>query len=276
MNKTAILGWFTGKALEGAKAALEMLEASLAQGSWVKGASRKVPAALNKPTVAQKLARAHEKELERIGVPDDASEYDQRYRDVAHHGWSVAHCMTFGSFTNIQSVDFEALRKNAKPALLPVVAKAEQYARDFAPVAAAIKKLDATKPVPVFTTMNASPTVSAELQRQGAEKVEVCPMKFEEHSRLNPKTGKIEYFSVVLLLWPEGTQHGTSRYANGTAHNDQCHACGHAIRNAFNWVPLVLTTKDGAKKSLWVGRDCAETLFGVKMDGDLELAPGQR
>ncbi len=129
--------------------------------------------------------------------------------------------------------------------------------------------------VPVFTKMNASPTVSAELVRQGAEQVEVAEIVYEEREGVT-KDCKKYFYRVAKIVWPEGCKHNTSRYAAGTNHNAQCHACGHAIRNAYNWVPLVLTDKAGAKKSLWVGRDCAETLFGVKMDGELELAAGQR
>jgi hypothetical protein len=151
-----------------------------------------------------------------------------------------------------------------------------EYKKAAADLLAKFKTWDSTRPVPTFTTMNASPTVSAELKRQGATNVEVCPMKFERIEVRNHAGEFVGYAFVVVLLWPEGTKHHTSSYAYGTGNNRQCHACGHAIKNPMNWVPLILTTEAGEKKSLWVGRDCAETLFGVRMDGDLELAPGQR
>jgi len=71
---------------------------------------------------------------------------------------------------------------------------------------------------------------------------------------------------VGRIIWPEGTRHGTSRYARGASH---CHACGHAIGNPYNWVPLVAQTASGPA-SLWVGADCARNLFNVDVSGQAE------
>jgi hypothetical protein len=76
---------------------------------------------------------------------------------------------------------------------------------------------------------------------------------------------------VGRVVWPEGTEHACSRFAASGSQN-QCHACGHAIRNAFNWVPLVVENAEGVPHALWVGRDCAENLFGIKATGELEYA----
>lgn len=272
MNKN-FLNWFTGKSLENAMAAAELLETSMAQGFWVKGASRKVAAALSKSNVAQKTVKPVRAAIEKLGVPEGVSQYDSKFRDVARQGWEIGHCMYFGSFASIQKVDFAAARAAAAGTKLEsVIEKAAQYAADFAEVAAAITKLDATRPAPVFTSLGLSPTVTATLKNLDAEKFEVCPIRWEERSKVDPKTGKTEFYMVGILLWPEGTKHHTSRYSFGTANNRQCHACGHAIRNMFNWVPLILWAKDGTAKSLWVGRDCAESLFGVKVTGEIDLA----
>lgn len=242
----AVLKWFGGAALAKAKDALELVDASLEHGSWVPGASRKVAAAL-KPNVAKKNIK--------IGSSYDAPKAEK----------AIYYAVQYGSFGGVAGLTLQ----DATQALR---GEALEFFIDFKPLVDAMKVLDATKPVPVFTTMNASPTISAELKRQDAAQVEVCPMEFKKVERLNPKTNQVEIHTIVILLWPEGVVHGTSRYTEGC----QCHACGHAIRNPFNWVPLVLADSKGSKKSLWVGRDCAETLFGVKMDGDLELADGQR
>lgn len=247
-----VLKWFSGASLAKAQAALELLDASLAHGSWIPGASRKVRAAVGKANVAKKTVQ-----LDRaFGGPKEQS--------------AVSYAVGYGSFDGLGRLTVEEIESGV------LTGKALQYALDFKPLVDTLDRLDATRPVPTFTKLNASPTVSAELERQGAVAVDVAPLKYEVIENTDPKTGKKTYRTVVYIVWPEGIEHRTSRYARGTAHNNQCHACGHAIKNAYNWVPLVLTDKSGAKKSLWVGRDCAETLFGVKLTGELELAEGQR
>jgi hypothetical protein len=244
-----VLRWFSGVALAKAKEALELVDASVAHGSWIPGASRRVWAAL-KPNVAKKTIKVN-------------SRYDAPRSEQA-----IDSAIRYGSFGGVARLTLQdATRELSDDAL--------EFFIDFKPLIDTLTKLDATRPVPVFTTMNASPTVSAELKRQGAASVEVAEIVFEEREGTD-KNGRKYFYRVAKIVWPEGTQHNTSRYAYGTCNNSQCHACGHAIRNSFNWVPLVLTTEAGEKKSLWVGRDCAETLFGVKMDGELELAEGQR
>jgi hypothetical protein len=145
----------------------------------------------------------------------------------------------------------------------------------MAPLEAEMQVWDSQRPPPTFTTIGASPTITANLKLLGAEKAEPAPMKREWVEALNPKTGKVERHLVVEIVWPEGTQHGTSQY-RGTCNNSQCESCGHAIKNPFNWVPILVTCTDGSFKSLWVGRDCAKTLFGIDMTGDLEIKGGVR
>jgi hypothetical protein len=159
-----------------------------------------------------------------------------------------------------------------KPALLE---KRAAFKKAMEPVEAQMQVWDSQRPPPTFTTIGASPTITANLKLLGAEKAEPAPMKREWVEALNPKTGKVELHLVVEIVWPEGTQHGTSQY-RGTCNNSQCESCGHAIKNPFNWVPILVTCTDGSFKSLWVGRDCAKTLFGIDMTGDLEIKGGVR
>lgn len=246
----AILKWFSGTALVKAKDALELVDASVAHGSWLPGASRRVWAAL-KPNVAKKNLKV-------------SSAYDAPAAEGA-----IRFAIDYGSFGRLAALSLQDATRDLNDDAL-------EFFIDFRPLIDTLTTLDATRPVPVFTKLGASPTVTAELERQGAVSVEVAEIVYERHEGIDKKTGKKFYYVVAKIIWPEGCQHNTSRYAYGTAHNFQCHACGHAIRNNCNWVPLVLTDKAGGKKSLWVGRDCAETLFGVKLTGDLELAEGQR
>ena len=97
---------------------------------------------------------------------------------------------------------------------------------------------------------------------------------------------KFEYFRdadgrpYMRIVWPDGTKHCANRFAKvgrSRSGNAQCHACGHAIKSAYNWVPLTLTHESGELHSFWVGRDCAKKLFGVEMKGEAvyESAQGQ-
>lgn len=142
------------------------------------------------------------------------------------------------------------------------------YKAACAEITAQMETWDRTRPAPTFTRMGASPTVSANMKLLDAVSVDVCKIKWEYVEVMNPETKKLEIHAVGVLMWPEGCLHNQSKHS---MHNGQCESCGHAIRNSFNWVPLVLTCHNGSKKSLWVGRDCAKTLFGIDMTGDLEI-----
>lgn len=255
LNRDIILAWFTGKGRERASAALDLLEASVAQGCWVSGASRKVRAALDKPSVATNAAR------KAIGI------------GYASPLWRIRHAMWFGNFIGIQAHDIAAARKaNPDATIDAFLGLALAWQKDFAQVAQQVEMLDQRQPAPVFTSMGLSPTVTASLVDMGLagrpETVRVCPHRIDWIHGIDPKTNKPRMFALVILLWPKGTVFGASRYL-GTAHNTQCEACGHAIRTAR--VPLLIDDAKGVPHALWVGRDCARNIFGIKVTGDLDI-----
>jgi hypothetical protein len=259
-----VLGWFTGKGREKAAWALARLAESEARGEWVSKASRTVRAIMvGKANVASRLGGKHRRELEAIGdytVP------------MERRGWSVGHLLVYGGSN--PGIDFAAIREAAPEALKGVITTAERFAADMAPVKALMAKLDATRPEPVFTYLGCSPTVTATLTYLGVEgnteTTRPCPIEWKEEVRKD-KNGTTFYVKVGYLKWPEGTVHGTSRYDR---HSNHCESCGHAIKNGLNWVPLVIDNKVGVPHSLWVGRDCARTIFGIKVDGEMELTNG--
>lgn len=252
----AVLQFFAiGKNRENAREALQLLEESIGQGFWVKAASRKVRAALTKPKVAKK----HGKVLDGV------------YRGPL---CSIRWALTYSRFESPEALGAMATDHGSNPGLslalsleqiLEVVEFYFRFVAAMCPVMDAMLQLDNTRPAPVFTHLGASPTVTATVESFGATAVEVCEMEYERVERKNSE-GRIAHVTVVNLLWPDGTQHHTSRHAG----DSKCEACGHGIRNPYNWVPLVLTTPKGPK-SLWVGRDCAKTLFGIELTGDLEI-----
>lgn len=267
-NFDTILKWYSGKGLTNAQMALGLVRESVAQGYWVKGASRKVMATLDKANVAKKAGKANEDVLGNLGVKPGESRYDAD-KVAAQAGWRLSHSMYFGQFHYVQGVDFAALEAAAVTAAeKSAIALGKAYAQDFAEISKAIKTLDATRPQPRFLADGeVSPTVRRTLDGMDAVKAEVCPIEWKLVERTDEE-GRVYMTWVGKLLWPADTRHNRSRFANGGCN---CEACGHRIKNPYNWVPFILTTRDGAHKSLWVGRDCAERLFGVKMDGDLEI-----
>lgn len=191
--------------------------------------------------------------------------------DAARNGLELlALCLKNGNWVPGASRRIRSVLNSAKAASKMRAA----YLTASANLEAIFTKWDATRPAPTFTTEGASPTVTATLKDLDAVRVAVCEMEFKEVEYLD-KNGQKAFMTIAKLLWPVGIKHGTSRYSE-TCNNSQCQACGHAIKNAFNWIPLVLTCSNGDTKSLWVGRDCAKTLFGIDMVGELEIEGGKQ
>jgi hypothetical protein len=157
-------------------------------------------------------------------------------------------------------------RSDAERAAL---ARARQWAVDFVPVAQIFERLDATRPRPSYVFGEISEAVRQNVQDvMGLQFATVRSPDVEWRKvQLLTKEGQIAWTWVGMVLWPPGTRHGTSRFNVSAAGASQCQACGHAIRDGGNWVPLVLDGP-GGPASLWVGRDCARHLFGCRVTGE--------
>ena len=261
VDRAAVLAYFKGKPAEKATQALDNLAACLEAGYWIKGmgGERGALAALDKgrPVTRRLLAAA--------GVTEDGGfERGDKRRMLHWDAWFTLECCQFQRAARFTDEHLAPLGD------APVVALLKAYRAAFAPVAAAIEALNRRIPPPVITQAGASPTVTRTLASLGATAVSSCPMECKLVRRRTAKGDEVETF-VWRLKWPEGTRHNTSRYSSP---GHQCQACGHAIRNGHNWAPLVLTTPDGPK-SLWVGHDCARTLFGVDYSSGLEIEGGK-
>lgn len=285
-----ILRWYAKKAqAEIRDYVLPTLVAAMRAESWPPGASRRVRAALNKQSVAIRFARKNDRREHRDGdaglLGDVAERRGDRYYAAEVRSFPVVHAMMFGQFARAPAM--LALAAQLFPycacdAEREALGIARAWAQDFAPVAEVVARLDAARPAPTFAFGEISPTVLANVgQAMGLAFETVRMPEFRRHrvERVNKK-GEIEIVFWFEILWPAGTRHGASRYAMP----HQCQACGHAIRRADNWVPLVLDSVevwgDGSRRhppaSLWVGRDCARHLFGcVVTHGDgVELRRG--
>ncbi len=265
-----ILTWYKGKARENAETALQLLLASEAIGEWVPGASRKVIAALSKSKKAAIAGKLHHKDFDDLGKVAGSF--------TLSPGWRLCHYLEFGMFQAVQGIDFNELIAAAggDSVKVAVLNNLRKYQTDFAPVAQLIAKLDATRPIPTFTHLGVSPTLTRTLTALGLDAegttVTVCPIRWEEVETTDAKGNK-RYHKIGHLEWPAGTVHDASRFNwIDRPRFSGCQACGHSIKNAWNWVPLVLTTPAGKTYSLWVGRDCAKRLFGIKVTGEVEIA----
>jgi hypothetical protein len=260
--------WYRGKALEVIRTfAIPTLLQAAADGYWPKGASRKVKAALNKQNVAIKWARANRKALEAPG--NAAATWEAK-----HRAWTIPRAMMFGQFHLADAVTAAVADLRTTVAdrstddarhLDGLLETAAVWAASFAPVATLVEGLDSTRPKPVIVLGSLSRTVADNVGTAmdvAFDTIEVPPIEWSwVEQEVNGTTVRVP---VGRILWPDGTRHFVSRYARG---NDQCHACGHAIRNPWNWVPLVAQTATGPV-SLWVGRDCARNLFKAEVTGD--------
>lgn len=281
VNSEAVLKWYSGKALAKATAAMTLLLESIQAGQWIPKASRSVRAALGKHNIANKFAKGHRGWLEQGFI--DPSKAMSEWEDAAPQmGRQIYRAMHYGILSGVSILSTAPLRVKLGVGGLELpqsihfaLDRIDQYIQDFGPVGDAMDKLDATRPKPVFTSIGVSPTVTKTLEDAGLDldlsTIRICPIRWEKVEYLD-KDGHTCYKWVGGLEFPEGTRHHRSRFAGPNAIFDHCEACGHTIRNPFNWVPFVINGKNGTPYSLWTGRDCAETLFGVKMVGELELS----
>ncbi len=285
MDNEAILSWFTGKAQKEAEAALAVLdEAESADSAWPKGASRRVRAALNKQAVAKKFARAEDAYF----VERDPKDHRPRSEllsearfddgDGLGEGSPIVHAMSFGLFERaphclrlcnvLAEADLPAPTREA-------LATARRWCEAFAPVARIVEVLDRRRPVRTVVWKTLSPTVAAHFAGHlhlRLDSVRSPEMEWIWRDGVD-KDGKPTQYLVARIKWPPGTVHDSSRFSSGKserARHEQCHACGHAIKNPFNWVPVLIDDASGVPHSFWIGRDCAQSVFGAEVEGDAQ------
>jgi hypothetical protein len=263
MRFDGILDWFSGKARDTIVTfTIPALVESEELGYWKKGVARKVRATLNKQNVAAKWSRAVELAL---GIS---------YSHPLYEGLSN---MRYGSYGRAPLMLAEpALGKlrgrphfyEKKGTTQNVGETIERWARANAEVAELIALLDERRPKPVVVMKTLSPTIAKTISGHiGLDVATIqSPPMHGEWVEFEYKGKKCRVYEVVID-WPEDTLHNKSRFFHSGNHQ-QCQACGHAIQNAFNWVPILAYNADKVPHALWVGRDCAKKLFGCEVDGD--------
>lgn len=286
MSYEAIRKWFSGKGLASLDSfVLPVLAQAEAAGEWPPKASRAVHAALTKHKVAAKVGeRADALYHERSDSwRRDGSKLRGSLEDAQKiwHAWfEIGMAMYHGGRLERAAEGCNTLEEKGglTEEQAEMVAQAREFIADFAPVWELVEKLDMARPKPVYAFAEISPTVAKTLanltyRADGLAKELVpttvrCPEIEWKREKIVDKNGKTYTMMVGYIIWPEGTLHNRSRFSYGTKNNDQCHACGHAIKDGFNWVVLLMDDTNGVPHSLWVGRDCARKLFGVTVTGD--------
>jgi hypothetical protein len=179
--------------------------------------------------------------------------------------------LLFGAFERAPRL-LHALRTTLKfsDAEKPYAQDALRWAEAFTPVAELVALLDTRRPRSVVVMKTLSPTVAKTLSAHIGINVSTIqsPPMHGEWIEFIYKDEKCSVYEIIID-WPEGTQHNKSRFFHSGNHK-QCQACGHAIQDLFNWVPILAYGNNDklTPYSLWVGRDCAGKLFGCEVEGD--------
>ena len=269
-----ILEWYSGKARDTIVSfTIPALVECEVLGCWKKGVARTVRATLNKQNVAARWARDVEAAL-RIE------------RDYAHPLHNALSNLRYGSYGRapemLAAASLEKIRSGpylytptkgeGRGVAQDVGAALERWARAFAEVAELVALLDSRRPKPVVVMGTLSPTVAQNVSAHVGVDISTIqsPAMHGEWVERLIKGKKVTVYEVVID-WPDGTRHNKSRFLN-SASNSLCQACGHAIQDPYNWVPILAYGPSGgaatAPYSLWVGRDCARKLFGCEVEGD--------
>lgn len=266
MSFDNLLEWFSGKSREALVTfTIPALVESAEQGCWKKGVAVKVRAALNKQNVAAKWARAAGNTLQ----VDYKHPLYEGIMNMRHGAYGRApRMLTTEALNKLHSVPYFFTKKKGTSQNVGKVI--ERWARANAEVAELVDLLDARRPKPVIVMKTLSPTVAANISTHIGIDVSTIqyPPSHGEWVEREYKGKKCRVYEIIID-WPKDTQHNKSRFFQSGKHM-QCQACGHAIQNPYNWVPI-LAYGHGAKPapcSLWVGRDCAEKLFGCEVEGD--------
>lgn len=280
MRFESILEWFSGKARDTiVNFTIPAIVESEGLGYWKKGVSRSVHASLNKQNVAAKFSRSLD---EQFGEADQWSQGRKRL-GYKHPLYDGASDMLYGSFGRAaKHLTSEAKAKRDAHGDFILTSKAgavsanqaiERWAQAFSPVQDLLALLDSRRPKPVIVMKTLSPTVAKNIgDHIGIDVATIqSPPMHGEWIEFMYKGKKVTVYEIVID-WPAGTQHNKSRFLH-SASNDLCQACGHAIKNPFNWVPILAYSSlaeqtEKIPYALWVGRDCAEKLFGCEIEGD--------
>jgi hypothetical protein len=244
-----------GKKLENFLASVAVINDSIAQGGWV----------------SRGRAKGDSGFYQGCGI-----HYDPRYEGGQDGGddFALGMCLNYGSDPGLpaarlsRAIDrlFERIPK------CPDRRFVEAWVELCGEKSVAFAHLDASRPAPARTEIGLSPRVTATLKGAGLD-VDLPSVKMPEIAyRLGPKMtreGEVmmnrEGTASVLdryyyMKWAPGTKLGLSRFSDRPCN---CEACGKLIPSGM-FVPIEADDRKNGHIGLFVGCDCARSIFGVK------------
>lgn len=242
-----------GNHLKKFMASVSVLNESLAQGAWTKRGGPKAGAGFYQGLSTKFGRDCHPHEL--------------------------MMCLRFGHECKVP-VTTEMIEKNGLGYCAEAVYAWVQLCAAFA---RACEALDAARPLPVVTAIGLSPKVTKTLKECNLDLdvSTIVPAKIDSykcHMR-RVLTGELMYDkrtnepimeTVYYVAWTPGVKLDQSRFYTG------CQACGKHIPSG-RFVALEGKCNKLGLIGLWVGKDCAQNIFGVKdigLDKNAK-APGQ-
>lgn len=141
-------------------------------------------------------------------------------------------------------------------------------------VKVAVQLLNSLRPLPVVTKIGLSPKVTKTLKDMNLDielssivmakiSYEYIPSRGKDGKVMSGKYGETLIELTSYVDWSEGIKHNMSRFAS----SDHCHACGALVESKL-FVPIEgFDNKTESLVSMWLGRDCAKNIFGIKDEG---------
>ena len=244
-NIDTVTEFLTGKRLEKFLESVGIVQESLATGEWsIKRARGKAFKGINQGLTSKAAS----------GSRGD--------------NFDVYMCVAYGSPVKAEieatEGDFEAV--GVKP---EIVRAWIEVCRE---IHSAAKILDNARPKPKLTAIQLSPKVTKTLTEMNLDldlsTIKPAEIIKIEYSEVHPVTfqpvnlnrrGEVVTTVSYQVEWSKGISHGTSRFS----HCD-CEACGKKIPSQLVVPVEVHDRKRDGLISLWLGRDCASNIFGVK------------
>lgn len=259
---------FKGKRLEKFQNSLRILVESLEAGSWIKGGSRSCDSGFYQGI--EKNAGYFKKDYDDKNAPAQDSAWALMMS--LQYGKSYKGTLSIGDAFHILKKQLKNNHSNRAPKISVTEEQVEAWVQLCNEKATAIEWLNSARPIPVITDMGASPKVLRTLDEMNLA-LTASSLKFPKLERrekpykyINVYTGEEETGKHVyyVTIWEKGIKHGQSRFSGfAPSGHCRCDACGKSIPSGM-LVPLEGKDNRGQWMSMFVGTDCAKSLFGVK------------
>lgn len=279
---------FTGKKLEKFMASVQVINDSLAQGSWVPRGAAKAGSGFYQG-IAKAFLRNTEGWTHAVPVGSVEGDCVNAVESLLNYGkWRMP--SKDGGYPELRKATKTKMPKTDKGVIDLGLKVLRQYTKIKASdelihawaelieeVDQIFEVLDNARPVPKITAIGLSPKVTMTLKECNLDLdlPSIRPAKLEARTRqlqkwnkiakamelIFAKDGKPVMETYYIVVWTPGILHNQSRFKSG------CQACGKWIPSG-RYVPVeARDKKSGNLISMWLGCDCARNIFGIKDEG---------